>query len=269
MAPLLVSAMVFLILTGVAVAIYVSITSDRRLLQSRMNKVGYQGRIDAAPAGAPAGAGDEKATRALLKWAVERIPKPREVRPRDERRAELLVQAGFKASGMALFHACKLAAMVGGLLLGLAASLVLGAGGGRVILCTILGASVGAFLPGYFLNRRARNRQLDIGRQLSDVLDLLVVCVEAGLGLLESIKVVGIETMEQNLIIGHELSQVAAEVNSGASLGEALRSLADRSGVADIKPLAATLIQSEQLGAQIGPALKASSDAQERRHSSA
>ena len=260
MAPLLVSAMVFLILTGVAVAIYVSITSDRRLLQSRMNKVGYQGRIDAAPAGAPAGAGDEKATRALLKLAVERIPKPREVRPRDERRAELLVQAGFKASGMALFHACKLAAMVGGLLLGLAASLVLGAGGGRVILCTILGASVGAFLPGYFLNRRARNRQLDIGRQLSDVLDLLVVCVEAGLGLLESIKVVGIETMEQNLIIGHELSQVAAEVNSGASLGEALRSLADRSGVADIKPLAATLIQSEQLGAAIGPALRAISD---------
>lgn len=260
MTPLLISAMVFLILAGVAVAIYVSVTSDRRLLQSRMNQVGYQGRIDTAPAGAPAAARDGQATRALLKWAVERIPKRKAVKARDERRAELLVQAGFKASSMALFHACKLAAMAGGLLLGLLAGLVLGAGGSRMILYISLGASLGAFLPEYTLGKRARNRQLDIGRQLSDVLDLLVVCVEAGLGLLESIKVVGTETKEQNLIIGQELSQVAAEVNSGASLGDALRSLADRSGVADIKPLAATLIQSEQLGAAIGPALRAISD---------
>jgi tight adherence protein C len=129
-----------------------------------------------------------------------------------------------------------------------------------VILLTMMGASVGAFLPGYYLNKRAKNRQLDIGRQLSDVLDLLVVCVEAGLGLLEAIKVVGNETESQHLVIGRELSQVAAEVNSGGSLGQALRSLADRSGVADIKPLAATLIQSEQLGAAIGPALRAISD---------
>ena len=216
MTPLLISAMVFLILAGVAVAIYVSVTSDRRLLQSRMDHVGYRARIDTAPAGAPAATRDGQATRALLKWAVERMPKPKAVKPRDERRAELLVQAGFKASSMDLFHVCKLAAMVGGLLLGLLASLVFGAGGSRMILSIILGASVGAFLPGHILGKRARNRPLDIGRQLSDVLDLLVVCVEAGLGLLESIKVVGAETREQNLIIGQELSQVAAEVNSGA-----------------------------------------------------
>ena len=87
------------------------------------------------------------------------------------------------------------------------------------------------------------------------MLDLLVVCVEAGLGLLEAIKVVGNETKAQQLVIGQELSQVAGEVNAGSSLGQALSALADRSGVADIKPLAATLIQSEQLGAAIGPAL--------------
>lgn len=122
-------------------------------------------------------------------------------------------------------------------------------------------ADFGAFAPGYYLRRRAKNRQIDIGRQLSDVLDLLVVCVEAGLGLLEAVKVVGNETKAQNLAIGHELSQVAGEVNAGSSLGQALRALADRSGVADLKPLAATLIQSEQLGAAIGPALRSISDA--------
>src|SRR5579863_9288028 len=107
MTPVLISAMVFLILAGVAVAIYVSVTSDRRLLQSRMSRVGDRARVNTAPAGAPAGAGDDKATRALLKWAVERIPKPKAVRRRDEKRAEQLVQAGFKASNMALFRVCR------------------------------------------------------------------------------------------------------------------------------------------------------------------
>jgi tight adherence protein C len=204
---------------------------------------------------------DQQMTRALLKWAVGRLPHPKVVTRRGTKLHELLVQAGFKgSSGVAIFQLSKLAAAVCGLLLGLIPSLAFGMRGSRVILLTIMGAAIGSFIPGYYLNKRAKNRQIDIGRQLSDVLDLLVVCVEAGLGLLEAIKVVGDETKAQNLVIGYELSQVAAEVNSGASLGQALRSLADRSGVADIKPLAATLIQSEQLGAAIGPALRAISD---------
>jgi len=260
MNPLLISALVFLILAGAAIAIYASATSGRHLMQSRMNQLGYRARIDMAAADTLVGASNQQTTRALLKWAVERMPKPKTVKPRDEKRAELFVQAGFKASSVAVFHLCKLIAMVCGLLLGLIPSLALGARGSRVILLTIMGAAVGAFLPGYYLNKRAQNRQIDIGRQLSDVLDLLVVCVEAGLGLLEAIKVVGDETKAQQLVIGHELTQVAGEVNAGSSLGQALRALADRSGVADIKPLAATLIQSEQLGAAIGPALRAISD---------
>jgi tight adherence protein C len=212
-----------------------------------------------AAAGLPVS--DQQSTRALLQWAVGRLPKPKLDASRSTRLSELLVQAGFKTrNGLALFQICKLVAAVCGLLLGLTPSLAFGVRGSRVILLTVVGASVGAFIPGHYVNRRAKNRQLDIGRQLSDVLDLLVVCVEAGLGLLESIKVVGDETKAQQLVIGNELTQVAGEVNAGSSLGQALRSLAERSGVADIKPLAATLIQSEQLGAAIGPALRAISD---------
>ena len=69
------------------------------------------------------------------------------------------------------------------------------------------------------------------------------------------------ETERQKQAIGRELSLVASEISAGASLGQALRNLADRTAVEDIRPLAATLIQSEQLGAQIAPALHASSDA--------
>jgi len=259
MGPLLISVVVFLVLAGAASAMYISATSGQHQMHSRMSQVGRRARVNMAAAGTPVA--DQQMTRALLKWAVGRLPHPNVVTRRGTKLHELLVQAGFKgSSGVAIFQLSKLAAAVCGLLLGLIPSLAFGMRGSRVILLTIMGAAIGSFIPGYYLNKRAKNRQIDIGRQLSDVLDLLVVCVEAGLGLLESIKVVGDETKAQELVIGYELSQVAAEVNSGASLGQALRSLADRSGVADIKPLAATLIQSEQLGAAIGPALRAISD---------
>ena len=259
MGPLLISVVVFLVLAGAASAMYISATSGQHQMHSRMSQVGRRARVNMAAAGTPVA--DQQMTRALLKWAVGRLPHPKVVTRRGTKLHELLVQAGFKgSSGVAIFQLSKLAAAVCGLLLGLIPSLAFGMRGSRVILLTIMGAAIGSFIPGYYLNKRAKNRQIDIGRQLSDVLDLLVVCVEAGLGLLEAIKVVGDETKAQELVIGYELSQVAAEVNSGASLGQALRSLADRSGVADIKPLAATLIQSEQLGAAIGPALRAISD---------
>jgi len=259
MGPLLISVVVFLVLAGAASAMYISATSGQHQMHSRMSQVGRRARVNMAAAGMPVV--DQQMTRALLKWAVGRLPHPKVVTRRGTKLHELLVQAGFKgSSGVAIFQLSKLAAAVCGLLLGLIPSLAFGMRGSRVILLTIMGAAIGSFIPGYYLSKRAKNRQIDIGRQLSDVLDLLVVCVEAGLGLLEAIKVVGDETKAQELVIGYELSQVAAEVNSGASLGQALRSLADRSGVADIKPLAATLIQSEQLGAAIGPALRAISD---------
>jgi tight adherence protein C len=260
MSPLFVSFVVFLVLAGAATAAYVSVTSGKHLVQTRMSQVKYQARVNMVHSDMSVAPEDRQTTRALLKWAVGRMPKPKTTTPDDEKRGELLVQAGFKASNLAVFRLCKVVAAVAGMLMALIPSLAFGARGNHVILLTIMGTAVGAFLPGYYLSKRARNRQIDIGRQLSDVLDLLVVCVEAGLGLLEAIKVVGNETKAQRLAIGHELSQVAGEVNAGSTLGQALRALAERSGVADIKPLAATLIQSEQLGAAIGPALRAISD---------
>jgi tight adherence protein C len=260
MSPLFVSFVVFLVLAGAATAAYVSVTSGKHLIQTRMSQVKYQARVNMASSDMSVVPEDRQTTRALLKWAVGRLPKPKTTTPDDEKRGELLVQAGFKASNLAVFRLCKVVAAVAGMMMALIPSLAFGARGNHVILLTIMGTAVGAFLPGYYLSKRATNRQIDIGRQLSDVLDLLVVCVEAGLGLLEAIKVVGNETKAQRLAIGHELSQVAGEVNAGSTLGQALRALAERSGVADIKPLAATLIQSEQLGAAIGPALRAISD---------
>jgi tight adherence protein C len=185
---------------------------------------------------------------------------------RGAKTGEKLAQAGFKgAKAVALFQLTKFGSTLVGMLLGVAAAAAIHSRPGRVMLLAIAGAAAGAFIPGNYIGKRAKNRQIDIARQLSDGLDLLVVCVEAGLGLLEAIKTVGRETEFENLAIGRELSMVAGEVGAGATLGDALRSLAERSGVEDMKPLAATLIQSEQLGAAIGPALRAISDSMRSR----
>src|SRR5260370_1819977 len=123
------------------------------------------------------------------------------------------------------------------------------------------GIGIGIFVPSYYVGGRAGTRQANIAKQLSDVLDLLVVCVEAGMGLFEAIRIVGTECDRHGQEIGVELNLVATDISAGASLAQAVRGMADRTSVEDINPLAATLIQSEQLGAQIGPALRASSDA--------
>ena len=182
--------------------------------------------------------------------------------PKGEKLAQTLAQAGFIKSGAAqTFQVIRVFCAVGAAVLAFLGATVSGADFGHIIMFTLVGVTTGLFIPSYYISRRARKRQAAIAKQLSDVLDLLVVCVEAGLGLYEAIKIVGTEAERQKQEIGTELSLVSSEISAGASLGQSMRSLAERTAVDDIKPLAATLIQSEQLGAQIGPALHASSDA--------
>ena len=172
------------------------------------------------------------------------------------------MQAGFiKSSAPQTYQVARVLLAVGGGVIGLLFGAIFHPASATPLLLAIGGVGIGIFVPSYYLGRRARIRQSNIAKQLSDVLDLLVVCVEAGMGLFEAIRIVGTECERHGQEIGFELNLVATDISAGASLGQALRGLADRTAVEDIKPLAATLIQSEQLGAQIGPALRASSDA--------
>ena len=167
----------------------------------------------------------------------------------------------FPGSGaVRTFHFVRLASTAGTAIVAMVAAMAFGLHGIKPLVVMLVGAGVGAFVPSYYIGRQARNRRDQIASQLSDVLDLLVVCVEAGLGLSEAIKIVGSESLRQKQEIGAELSMVSAELAAGSTLGQALRSFADRTAVDDIKPLAATMVQSEKLGAQIGPALRSISD---------
>jgi tight adherence protein C len=248
-------------LVGLALtSVYVALFGSHRALQERFEEMAIKLRVPDASDNVHAGVG-----RSFVEWAAGRMPEPKDTR-RTERMSQSLVRAGFIRSGtMSVFRLVRIASAGIGVLLGFGAGFMLGDATSKIILLSAIGIAIGGYAPTYYLQRRARNRQSAITRELSDVLDLMVVCVEAGLGLFESIKVVGEETERQGQAIGTELTLVAGEVSAGASLGQALRSLGERTGVSDLKPLAATLIQSEQLGAQIGPALRSSSDAMRSR----
>ncbi len=260
MDSLFISIMFFSLISAAALGIYLAMFAKNHIIEERFTDLAFKMRI--AQGGLEDDAQQATISTMVFKWAARRIPPPDLNTPKGEKLVQTLAQAGFIKSGAAqTFQVLRVFCAVGMAFLAFVSSLISGTDGGRVLMFTIAGMTTGLFLPSYYLSRRARKRQAAIAKQLSDVLDLLVVCVEAGLGLYEAIKVVGTEAERQGQEIGTELSLVSSEISAGASLGQAMRSLAERTAVEDIKPLAATLIQSEQLGAQIGPALHASSDA--------
>lgn len=111
-----------------------------------------------------------------------------------------------------------------------------------------------------FLKRRAANRILSISRAMPDSLDLMVVCLEAGLGLNATIARVGEERSTMNDALGQEFEQVSIEMRGGRSREEALRALGARNGCDDLKSLAALIIQSDRLGASMAQTLRSHAD---------
>jgi tight adherence protein C len=259
MSSLLISIMCFCLLSAAALGVYLALFAKNRVIEERFTDLAFKMRI--AQGGLDDEAQQATISTLVFKWASRRIPPPDLNTPKGEKLVQTLAQAGFIKSGAAqTFQVIRVFCAVGAAVVGFLGATVSGADFGHIIMFTLVGVTTGLFIPSYYISRRARKRQAAIAKQLSDVLDLLVVCVEAGLGLYEAIKIVGTEAERQKQEIGTELSLVSSEISAGASLGQSMRSLAERTAVEDIKPLAATLIQSEQLGAQIGPALHASSD---------
>jgi tight adherence protein C len=251
---------VFFLAAGACVALYMAIAPQSRTVDERFADLAVKVR---ASQGALEGDNqDDNVLRMLFRWAAKRVPAPDPDSPTGEKLKETLAQAGFlKSSAAHSYQVMRVLLAIGGGILGLLIGLIFHPTSATPLLLGIGGIGIGIFVPSYYLGRRARTRQANIAKQLSDVLDLLVVCVEAGMGLFEAIRIVGTECERHGQEIGTELNLVATDISAGATLGQALRGLADRTAVEDIKPLAATLVQSELLGAQIGPALKASSDA--------
>ena len=130
----------------------------------------------------------------------------------------------------------------------------------QVFTLLLAGLSFGYIFPNFFLRRKIRKRQEDLIDALPDALDLMVVCVEAGLGLNAAFIKISEEFALSSPVLSGEFEIVNREMVAGKPRQEALRALVDRTGVEDIKSLVAMLIQTERLGTSLAQSLRVHSD---------
>ncbi|MCC6751850.1 MAG: type II secretion system F family protein [Deltaproteobacteria bacterium] len=128
-------------------------------------------------------------------------------------------------------------------------------------LYTLVLMSIGFYLPNLWLMGRVKDRQSKINRSLPDALDLMVTCVEAGLGLDAAVNRVAEEVKLAAPILSFELSTTGLEMRAGLSRGQAFRRLAQRTGVEELSNLAAIIIQTEIFGTSVARSLRVQSEA--------
>jgi tight adherence protein C len=130
----------------------------------------------------------------------------------------------------------------------------------NVFLIPAMALGFGYLLPDMWLTWRVRSRQSKLRKALPDALDLLVICVEAGLGLDQSLMKVAQDMKISHPALSEELQLVNMEMRIGKMRIDALRELARRTGLDDIKTLVAMLIQTEKFGTSIAQSLRVYSD---------
>lgn len=124
----------------------------------------------------------------------------------------------------------------------------------------ILLVVVGSYLPSYWVDMRTRSLQRQYLEAFPDALDLLVVCVEAGLSLDNAIARVSDELGGAHRALGQAFKLMSLELRAGKSRQDALRNLADRTGLDDVRAMVTLLLQSEELGTSVAEALRVYSE---------
>ncbi len=125
----------------------------------------------------------------------------------------------------------------------------------------LVSAVAGFYLPDYYLYRKTKERKQKVFEGFPDALDLLVVCVEAGMGLDAAIKRVGDEMALKNKVLSDEFRMLSLELRAGKPRADALRNLAMRTDLEDVSSLVTLLIQTDRFGTRVAQALRVHSDA--------
>jgi tight adherence protein C len=196
-------------------------------------------------------------TREVLEGVVERFEK---VVPRSQAEVsvaqERLIRAGFRNdSAVKVFYGTKVMTP----LVLCAIALVTGlARDNFLILIACLG--LGFLAPDFVLGKLISNRQAKVRKGLPDVLDMLVICVEAGLSLDQATARTAEELHHAQPVLSDELGVVALEQRAGSARADAWKHLADRTGVDVVRNLVSMLVQSEQFGTSVAKTLRVHSD---------
>ncbi len=136
----------------------------------------------------------------------------------------------------------------------------------KLYITGMIAALAGLYLPSLWIRAKADRRQQQIINGFPDALDLMLVCVEAGLGLEAAFSRVGMEMTRSHPLLAEQLGTVVLELRAGRSQEDALRRMADRAGADEIRAFATLLIQSHKLGSSIAQTLRTyASEMRERR----
>jgi len=140
--------------------------------------------------------------------------------------------------------------------------------GPRIIAISLVLAVVGFFLPDFWLHNRMKARKREIVHTLPDVLDMLMVCVEAGMGFDAAVARVAEQPEGRNNPLHQEMLRMHLEVRAGRPRTEALRAFGERTGADEIRSMVTAFVQTEKLGTPLGKTLRVHADSArvQRRH---
>jgi tight adherence protein C len=265
----LIPAAVFLgiVLMSLALILFFRFLGERRKVVSKIKTSTSPGMSPRSMSSGEMPVGSQKSAIGRFFTAVF-FPIGKKVAPKSEQETSALrksfLQAGYRGEYLIpVYFGAKIvgtALMVGGYFL-LNRYLLKQTEINYIVGGTILTALVGYSLPTFWLSLRTRHRKEKIFEGLPDALDLMVVLVEAGLGLDAAIHRVSEEIALDNKVVSDEFKQVGLELRAGMMRRDALRNLAMRCDHEDVSSLVALLIQTDKFGTSVAQALRVHADA--------
>src|SRR5712692_557392 len=243
---LILSIVVFLTIVIIVFAFGAATVAPSSVLGSRLREIGWQRpKAQAKPA-----------MRERMQQALDPLSRALPVSPTNVSKTRVwLIQAGYRdAQHVTIYRGLRVLFAAFGFL-----SVFLFAGFDSLLLLFGMTA-FGFFIPRFLLKKKMQERQRRIRIGLPDALDLTVICVEAGLALDQALMRVGQDLSHAHPELSGEFHLFNLETRAGKPRVEALRNLAERAGVDDLRSLVATLIQTDRFGTSVAQALRAHSD---------
>ncbi|MDM7932849.1 type II secretion system F family protein [Tabrizicola sp.] len=204
---------------------------------------------------------------------LERFAQFLEPQKKDELSAAKLkmLRAGYTSkNAVRMFHAMQFLLGIAFLILGLIYALIKSVTGdlttNSMLVYSLLPCAIGYYIPRYWVDKRLEQRQTEIIQGFPDALDLMLVCVEAGQSLDQSLIRVGKESRAGYPALADEFDMVAQEVKAGKERTTVLKDMAERVGVPDVASFVTTLVQSATFGTSVADALRVySADMRDKR----
>ena len=240
------SIFVFLTIAVIVFAFGAATVAPSSVLGSRLREIGWQRpKAQAKPA-----------MRERMQQALDPLSRALPVSPTNVSKTRMwLIQAGYRdPQHVTIYRGLRVLFAAFGFL-----SVFLFAGFDSLLLLFGMTA-FGFFIPRFLLKKKMQERQRRIRIGLPDALDLTVICVEAGLALDQALMRVGQDLSHAHPELSGEFHLFNLETRAGKPRVEALRNLAERTGVDDLRSLVATLIQTDRFGTSVAQALRVHSD---------